>query len=144
MPWRAGWICGNKDVVKQLATVKDNFDSGVFEVVQAAGIAALTGPQECVDEMRKLYKDRRDVFVPAMKKLGWDLNTPEATFYVWARTPNGLSSMETVTHILENTGVLCTPGNGFGPSGEGYVRFALTVEKPRLDEALSRLSKLHW
>jgi LL-diaminopimelate aminotransferase len=142
--WRAGWVCGNKDVIKQLATVKDNFDSGVFEVVQAAGIAALNGPQTCVEEMRKLYKERRDIFVPAMKKLGWDLNTPEATFYVWARTPNGLTSMETVTHILENTGVLCTPGNGFGPSGEGYVRFALTVEKPRLEEALARLGKLSW
>jgi LL-diaminopimelate aminotransferase len=142
--WRIGWICGNKDVVKQLGTVKDNFDSGVFEVVQAAGIAALTGPQDCVEEMRKLYKDRRDAFVPAMKKMGWDLNTPDATFYVWAKTPNGLSSMETVSHILETTGVLCTPGNGFGPSGEGYVRFALTQEKPRLEEALQRLSKLSW
>ncbi len=142
--WRLGWICGNKDVVKQLATVKDNFDSGVFEVVQAAGIAALNGPQSCVDDMRKLYKERRDLFVPAMKKMGWDLNTPDATFYVWAKTPNGLTSMETVSHILETTGVLCTPGNGFGPSGEGYVRFALTVEKPRLEEAISRLGKLRW
>lgn len=142
--WRIGWICGNKDVVKQLATVKDNFDSGVFEVVQAAGIAALTGPQDCVEEMRKLYKKRRDVFVPALKKLGWNLNTPEATFYVWAHTPKGLSSMETVSHILDKSGVLCTPGNGFGPSGEGFVRFALTVEENRLQEAIERLSKLTW
>lgn len=142
--WRIGWICGNKDVVKQLSTVKDNFDSGAFEVVQAAGIAALNGPQDCVEEMRRLYKERRDLFVPAMKKLGWNLNTPDATFYVWAKTPNGLTSMETVSHILENAGVLCTPGNGFGPSGEGYVRFALTVEKPRLEEALKRLGKLTW
>ncbi len=142
--WRIGWICGNRDVVKQLATVKDNFDSGVFEVVQAAGIAALTGPQSCVEEMRKMYKKRRDVFVPALKKLGWNLNTPDATFYVWAHTPNGLSSMETVSHILDKTGVLCTPGNGFGPSGEGFVRFALTVEESRLEEAIQRLSKLTW
>lgn len=142
--WRIGWICGNKDVVKQLATVKDNFDSGVFEVVQAAGIAALTGPQDCVEEMRAMYKKRRDVFVPALKKLGWDLNTPDATFYVWARTPKGLSSMETVSHILDKGGVLCTPGNGFGPSGEGYVRFALTVEEKRLQEAIERIGKLHW
>lgn len=142
--WRIGWICGNKDVVKQLATVKDNYDSGVFEVVQAAGIAALTGPQDCVEEMRKIYKKRRDIFVPALKKLGWNLNSPEATFYVWAHTPHGLSSMDTVSHILDKTGVLCTPGNGFGPSGEGYVRFALTVEEDRLQEAISRLSKLTW
>ncbi len=142
--WRIGWICGNKDVVKQLATVKDNFDSGVFEVIQAAGIAALTGPQECVEQMRAMYKKRRDVFVPALKKLGWDLNTPDATFYVWAKTPNGLTSMETVSHILDKTGVLCTPGSGFGPSGEGYVRFTLTVEEARLQEAIQRLSKLTW
>ncbi|MCG3204996.1 MAG: LL-diaminopimelate aminotransferase [Elusimicrobia bacterium] len=142
--WRIGWVCGNKDVVKQLATVKDNFDSGVFEVVQSAGIAALTGPQDCVEEMRKMYKKRRDVFVPALKKMGWDLNTPDATFYVWARTPLGLTSMETVSHILDKAAVLCTPGHGFGPSGEGYVRFALTVEEFRLQEAIQRISKLTW
>jgi LL-diaminopimelate aminotransferase len=142
--WRLGWICGNKDVVKQLGTVKDNFDSGAFEVVQAAGIAALTGPQDCVEEMRKMYKKRRDVFVPALKKMGWDLNTPDATFYVWARTPKGLPSMDTVSHILDKAHVLCTPGNGFGPSGQGYVRFALTVEESRLEEAIRRISKLNW
>lgn len=142
--WRLDWICGNKDVVKQLGTVKDNFDSGAFEVVQAAGIAALTGPQDCVEEMRQMYRKRRDVFVPALKKMGWDLNTPDATFYVWARTPKGLPSMDVVTHILEKAHVMCTPGNGFGPSGQGYVRFALTVEEARLEEAIHRISKLTW
>jgi len=142
--WRLGWVCGNRDIIRQLATVKDNYDSGAFEVVQAAGIAALTGPQDCVEEMRAVYKKRRDVFVPGLKKLGWQVNNPEATFYVWAHTPRGLSAMETVSHILDQAGVLCTPGNGFGPSGEGYVRFALTVELPRLEEALQRLSKLKW
>lgn len=142
--WRLGWVCGNKDVIAQLATVKDNFDSGAFEVVQAAGIAALTGPQACVEESRRLYKARRDYFVPALRKLGWQVRNPAATFYVWARTPGGRSSMETVTHILETTGVLCTPGNGMGPSGEGYVRFALTVDLPRLEEAIHRLGKIRW
>ncbi|MFN0118347.1 MAG: LL-diaminopimelate aminotransferase [Elusimicrobiota bacterium] len=142
--WRIGWVCGNKDVVKQLGTVKDNYDSGAFEVVQAAGIAALTGPQTCVEEMRQMYKGRRDVFVPALKKIGWDLNTPEATFYVWAKNPKGYSSMQVVTKILEEAHVMCTPGNGFGPSGEGYVRFALTVEESRLAEAIQRISKLKW
>lgn len=142
--WRLGWICGNKDVVKQLGTVKDNFDSGAFEVVQAAGIAALTGPQGCVEDMRKMYKRRRDTFVPALKKMGWDLNTPEATFYVWAKTPKGYSSMDTVGKILEEASVMCTPGNGFGPSGEGYIRFALTVDEPRLAEAIDRIGRLTW
>jgi LL-diaminopimelate aminotransferase len=94
--------------------------------------------------MRALYKKRRDYFIPALQKLGWSLNNPEATFYVWAHTPNGLSAMETVSHILDHAGVLCTPGNGFGPSGEGYVRFALTVELPRLEEAVARMAKLKW
>jgi len=142
--WRLGWICGNKEIVQKLGTIKDNYDSGAFEVVQMAGIAALTGPQTCVEEMRKLYKGRRDVFVPGLKKLSWDVNNPGATFYVWAKTPKGLSSIETVNHVLNNAHVMCTPGNGFGPSGEGYVRFALTVDIPVLEEALSRLSKLKW
>ena len=142
--WRLGWICGNKDVVKQLGTVKDNFDSGAFEVVQAAGIAALTGPQKCVEEMRALYKGRRDNFVPALKKMGWDLNTPDATFYVWAKTPKGFTSMETVGRILEEAHVMSTPGSGFGPSGEGYIRFALTVDEPRLEDAITRIGRLKW
>jgi len=142
--WRLGWICGNKEIIRKLATVKDNFDSGAFEVVQAAGIAALTGPDDSVKGMRQLYKTRRDFFVPALRKLGWKVNLPEATFYVWAHTPRGHTSMETVSHMLEESGVLCTPGRGFGPSGEGYVRFALTVEQPRLDEAIQRISKLTW
>ncbi len=142
--WRLGWVCGNKDVIRQLATVKDNYDSGAFEVIQAAGLAALTGPQDCVAKMRTLYKERRDYFVPALKKLGWNVNNPEATFYVWAHTPNGLTGMETVSRILDEVGVLCTPGAGFGPSGEGYVRFALTMEVPRLQEAIQRISKLKW
>lgn len=142
--WRLGWVCGNKDVIRQLATIKDNYDSGAFEVIQAAGIAALTSPQDCVEEMRKLYKTRRDFFVPALRKLGWNVNNPEATFYVWAHTPRGLSSMATVTHILENASVMCTPGNGFGPSGEGYVRFTLTVDVPRMEEVIQRLGKLNW
>lgn len=142
--WRIGWIAGNRDVIRQLATVKDNYDSGVFEVVQAAGIAALKGPDQCVDDMRTLYKKRRDLFVPALKKLGWNVNNPESTFYVWAHTPRGLSAMETVSYMLEQSGVLCTPGNGFGPSGEGFVRFALTVDVPRLEEAIHRISRLSW
>lgn len=142
--WRIGWVCGNKDVIKQLATVKDNYDSGIFEAVQMAGVAALTGPQDCVKEMRNLYRERRDFLVPALQKMGWKVNNPEATFYVWSETPKGLKAMETVQHILENAHVMTTPGNGFGPSGEGYIRFALTVDVPRLEEALSRIQKLTW
>jgi LL-diaminopimelate aminotransferase len=142
--WRLGWICGNKKVISQLATVKDNFDSGAFEAIQMAGLAALTGPQDCVIQMRALYKTRRDFLVPGLKKLGWTVNNPEATFYVWAHAPRGYTSMDAVSRMLEEVGVLCTPGNGFGLSGEGYVRFALTVDVPRLEEALQRISKIRW
>lgn len=142
--WRIGWVCGNREIVKQLATIKDNYDSGVFEAIQMAGIAALTGPQECVSKMRSLYRQRRDYLVPALRNLGWNVNNPGATFYVWAKTPKGRTSVETVSYILENAGVMITPGAGFGPTGEGYVRFALTVDVPRLEEAVDRLSKLAW
>ena len=81
---------------------------------------------------------------PALKKLGWNVNTPDSTFYVWAHTPRRHSSVETVSHIIENAQVLCTPGTGFGPAGEGYIRFALTAEMPRMEEAIKRLSKLSW
>ncbi|OVE75763.1 LL-diaminopimelate aminotransferase [bacterium F11] len=142
--WRLGWVCGNKQIIKQLATIKDNYDSGVFEAVQIAGVTALTGPQDCVGAMRQLYKERRDYLVPALRKLGWEVNNPAATFYVWSKTPRGLSSMDTVSHILDKAGVMTTPGTGFGPSGEGYIRFALTVDIPRLEEAVQRISKLKW
>ena len=142
--WRAGWACGNSELLKELATVKDNYDSGVFEVVQEAGIAALTGPQDCVNEMRRVYKERRDIFCNGLKKLGWRFTPPKATFYVWTKPPKGGGSAQTAGKLLDEAGVVCTPGSGFGPSGEGYVRFALTVPKERLEEALKRLEKLSW
>ncbi|MBN1824321.1 MAG: LL-diaminopimelate aminotransferase [Endomicrobiales bacterium] len=142
--WRLGWVCGNAGIVKGLGTVKDNYDSGVFQAVQEAGTEALNGSQQCVEEMRNLYRERRDVFVDGLRKLGWKVNKPKATFYVWARTPQGYGSEETVGKLLDEAGIVCTPGNGMGPSGEGYVRFALTVDVPRLKEALGRMSKIKW
>ncbi|MCX5781934.1 MAG: LL-diaminopimelate aminotransferase [Elusimicrobia bacterium] len=142
--WRIGWICGNKDIVNGLATVKDNYDSGVFQAIQEAAITALTGPQDCVQVMRRIYGDRKDALVDGLNKLGWNVRKPEATFYVWAKVPKGYSSAQTVSKLLDEAGIICTPGNGLGPSGEGYVRFALTVEVPRIKEALHRLEKIKW
>ncbi len=142
--WRIGWVCGNAEIVRVLGQLKENFDSGVFQAVQEAGIAALTGPQDCVGEMRKTYQERRDLFVPALRKMGWSVITPPATFYVWARVPEGLTSARVVERLLDEAHVVCTPGNGLGPSGEGYVRFALTVPAPRLQQAVERLEKLRW
>jgi LL-diaminopimelate aminotransferase len=142
--WRVAWVCGNAEVVKGLGRLKDNYDSGVFQAVQEAAVAALAGPQDCVAEMRRIYKERRDLFVPGLRKLGWKVFNPPATFYVWARVPEGLTSAKTAERLLEEAHIVSTPGNGFGPSGEGYVRFALTVPVKRLQEALDRIGRVKW
>jgi len=142
--WRIGWVCGNKDIIKALGRLKDNYDSGVFQAVQEAGIAALTGPQDSVVEARKIYKERRDFWVGGLRRLEWNVFEPPATFYVWARVPQGHTSAQTAGRLLEEAHIVCTPGNGFGPSGEGYVRFALTVPMKRLQEALARIEKIKW
>lgn len=142
--WRIGWVCGNADLIKGLSQIKDSFDSGAFQAIQEAGIAALQGPAAFVQDMRKLYKGRRDLFCDLMNKGGWNIKPPEATFYIWAHTPKGLPSTQVAGRLLEEAGVVCTPGVGFGPSGEGYVRFALSVEEKRLREAIERILKVRW
>lgn len=142
--WRLGWVCGNKDVVAAIAKVKDNYDSGVFQAVQEAGITALTSSQQCVQDMRKIYKERRDALCDGLNKLGWNVIKPKATFYVWAKIPKGYKSSEVVSKLLDECAIVCTPGNGMGKSGEGYVRFALTVSVARIKEALERIAKVRW
>ena len=142
--WRIGFAVGNAEVIKGLGMVKDNYDSGAFQAIQEAGIAALKGTQEPVEQLRKMYKERRDVLCDGLARLGWNVTKPGATFYVWAHTPKGFSSAETVAKLLDDAGIVCTPGNGLGASGEGYVRFALTVEVPRIKEALERIAKIKW
>lgn len=140
--WRAGWVCGRADVIAAIGKVKDNYDSGVFAAIQEAAVAALSGPQDCVEKLRQLYRERRNCLVEGLKKSGWKVQAPQATFYVWAHTPNNQSSIKVAERLLEEAGIVCTPGIGLGQHGEGYVRFALTVTKERIQEALSRLSKV--
>ena len=144
--WRLGWVAGNPEIIKGLASIKDSMDSGAFQAIQEAGIAALSSPESepFVRDMRALYQRRRDLFVDAMTKAGWTLPKPPATFYIWAHTPKGLPSTQVAARLLDEVGVVCTPGVGFGPSGEGYIRFALSVEEPRLKEAIERISRLRW
>jgi LL-diaminopimelate aminotransferase len=142
--WRMAWVCGNAALIKGLAQIKDSVDSGAFQAIQEAGIAALSSPPKFVEDMRALYRKRRDLFAELMHQAGWDVPSPAATFYVWAHTPKGYTSTETAGRLLEEAGVVCTPGVGFGPSGEGYVRFALTVEDKRLREAVERIAKVKW
>ncbi|MDR2437383.1 MAG: LL-diaminopimelate aminotransferase [Endomicrobium sp.] len=142
--WRIGWVCGNKDIVAGVAKVKDNYDSGVFQAVQEAAITALTSSQKCVEDARKIYKERRDALVDGLKKLGWEVSLPKASFYVWAKVPEGYGSSQVVSKLLDDAAIVCTPGNGMGKSGEGYVRFALTVGVPRIKEAIRRISEIKW
>lgn len=138
--WRVGWVAGRQDVVSALARLKSNLDSGQFQALQYAGIAALKGSFDSVQEMREVYRQRRDVVVEGLNKLGWKINPPQASFYVWAPVPKGYSSASFAEEVFEKSRVVITPGNGYGSRGEGYFRIALTVEKERLAEGLQRIA----
>jgi LL-diaminopimelate aminotransferase len=140
--WRLGMAVGNREVLAALGKIKSNVDSGVFNAIQMAGIAALDSDQSCVAENCRIYQERRDTVISGLKKLGYDLLTPQATFYIWLPVPPGFDSMKFATHLLENAGIVTVPGVGFGEPGEGFVRLALTVPKERLEEAVSRIAKL--
>jgi LL-diaminopimelate aminotransferase len=140
--WRLGFAAGNPDLVGNLGKVKSNIDSGAFEAVQMAGIEALTGDQSVVDEMRNIYRRRRDILVAGLTDLGLAVKPPLATFYVWAPVPAGFTSARFASLLLAEAGLVCTPGNGFGEPGEGFVRFALCVTEQRLQEAVDRLGKI--
>jgi len=142
--WRIGWVCGNQDAIGAIGRIKTNIDSGIFQAIQEAGIEALQGDQEPVDELRKVYQSRRDLACDYLSKNGFSFMVPKATFYLWVRTPEGLSSAQFVGRILQETGVVLTPGNGFGEYGEGYVRISLTVNEDRLAEALNRIGTVSW
>ena len=139
--WRLGWACGRADVIEALGRLKSNIDSGAFQAVQYAGIAALTGPQDGLDQVRRIYQERRDIIVAGFNSLGWQLEKPKATFYVWAPVPQGYTAAEFAEMVLEKAGVVITPGNGYGNYGEGYFRIALTISKERLQEAIERLRR---
>lgn len=140
--WRIGFAVGNPDLVAGLGKVKTNVDSGVFQAIQGAAIAALTDGDAAAEAIRKVYQERRDLLIPGLRALGLDPVEPKATFYVWIPVPKGYGSASFCTHLLANAGIVTTPGNGFGRSGEGYVRIALTQEKGRLREALSRMKRI--
>jgi len=141
--WRIGFAVGNKDILEALKEIKTNIDSGVFQAVQEAGIEALRQGEKLIPQIRQIYKDRRDLFVEGLKNLGWEVSPPRATFYLWVKIPGKYSSFDFAKILLNQCGIVVTPGVGFGPSGEGYIRLALTVNKERLEEALHRLEKLN-
>jgi LL-diaminopimelate aminotransferase len=139
--WRIGFAVGSQEAIAALAIIKTNIDSGIFKAIQEAGVTALTGPQDHIPQLIARYTERRDVLVAGLRKLGWPITPPKATFYVWVPTPSSMKSIDFANYVLEKTGIIVTPGIGYGQYGENYVRIALTVEVPRLKEAIKRLAE---
>ncbi|NQU18165.1 MAG: LL-diaminopimelate aminotransferase [Candidatus Saganbacteria bacterium] len=139
--WRIGMAVGNAEAVGALATIKSNVDSGAFKAIQFTAVEALSASQKCVEENSKIFEKRRNVLIHGLNSLGWKLEKPKATFYVWVPTPKGETSASFTEKLLEETGILVVPGSGYGPSGEGYVRFAITLPKERIEEAIERMKK---
>ncbi|MGE5587179.1 MAG: LL-diaminopimelate aminotransferase [Clostridia bacterium] len=137
--WRIGWAAGCKEVIGALGRLKTNLDSGIFQAVQYAAIAALETPLEHFAQVLPAYAERHRKVVAALNRLGWDLKPPKGTFYVWAPVPRGYSSIEFSRHVLDKAGVFVTPGVGYGSAGEGYFRISVTIDDARLEEAISRL-----
>jgi LL-diaminopimelate aminotransferase len=139
--WRSGAIVGNAAVVDAYWRLKTNMDSGVFAAVQRASAAALNGPQDCVRAMCEIYRRRRDLLVPALRRVGLEASPPKGTIYLWAPVPSGHTSGSFADQVLSQADVIVTPGAAYGPSGEGYVRLSLTVADERLEEAVQRIEE---
>ena len=137
--WRIGMAAGSKELIAGLGLVKTNVDSGAFDAVQRAAITALTGPQGCVADACAIYQERRDVLVAGLRSLGYEVIAPKATFYVWLKVDD---SMAFASKMLNEAGIVVTPGEGFGINGAGYVRFAITRSVERIQEAVERMEKL--
>ncbi|MDR2586635.1 MAG: LL-diaminopimelate aminotransferase [Coriobacteriales bacterium] len=137
--WRIAFACGNPTAVRALGTVKNNLDSGQFTAIQDAAIVALEGDQQCVADMCALYQRRRDLVLDALAAIGIECEAPKATIYVWAKVPEGYTSTDFTEKLLTEAHVIVTPGNGYGPDGEGYIRISLTTPDDQLLEAVRRI-----
>ena len=143
--WRVGFALGNADVLAALAKIKGNVDSGVFGAIQEASIAALARVDgREIESLRAMYQQRAETLVTGLKRAGFVVDMPKATFYVWAQVPKGFDSMLAAKRILEEADIVAIPGVGFGKAGDQYVRFALTVDQSRIAEAVKRLEGMSW
>jgi alanine-synthesizing transaminase len=143
--WRVGFCCGNPTLVGALARIKSYLDYGMFTPVQVAAIAALEGDQSCVEEIRQLYLSRRDVLCEGLGAIGWPVEKPKATMFVWAQIPEAyreMGSLEFSKKLLLEADVAVSPGIGFGDYGEGYVRFGLIENEQRTRQALRNIKKM--
>ncbi|MEE9548844.1 MAG: LL-diaminopimelate aminotransferase [Candidatus Binatia bacterium] len=142
--WRIGMAVGNSDLISGLAQVKSNVDSGVFQAVQEAAVEALRLADEVVEPSRRVYQERRDVLVSGLHAAGFECEKPRATFYVWVSVPKGLTSSQLTAKLLDEAGVVTTPGNGFGAAGEGFIRLTLCVPKDRLKKGVERIGQVKF
>jgi LL-diaminopimelate aminotransferase len=141
--WRIGMAVGNSKMIDALFRFKSNLDSGIPQAIQQAAIKALTGPQDSITGHNAIYQRRRDRLVKALNDVGLRARLPKASFYIWARIPDGYTSVEFTAELLDKANVAVTPGTGYGTAGEGYIRLSLTLPDDCLDEGISRLMKWH-
>ncbi|MBW2305462.1 MAG: LL-diaminopimelate aminotransferase [Deltaproteobacteria bacterium] len=141
--WRIGFAVGNADAIAALGQVKTNVDSGVFEAVQCAGISALEGDQSCVEQMRRVYAERRAILIQGLENAGLRVSPCRASFYLWVEVPRG-KTVEAFVNQLLDAGIVTTPGTGFGKEGDGYIRMAMTVSADRCREVVRRIQRLEF
>jgi len=139
--WRVGMAVGNATCRDTLMKVKSNLDSGIPQAIQCAAIEALRGDQSCIEEHNAIYQRRRDRIVAVLRQMGLRVTPPKASLYIWAGIPQGYTSADFATRLLEETGVVVTPGTGYGRCGEGYIRLSLTAPDDDIEEGLERLSR---
>ncbi|MDP7031550.1 MAG: aminotransferase class I/II-fold pyridoxal phosphate-dependent enzyme [Gemmatimonadota bacterium] len=138
--WRVGFLAGNAEIRSLLLKVKSNLDFGVFMAVQRAAAQVLLGSRRPIDDLRGTYRARRDLFVAGLAEAGWEVTVPPATLYLWTRIPRGFTdSVSFVTSLFDQTGVLISPGAGFGDAGEGFCRISLIIDEERVQEAVRRI-----
>lgn len=141
--WRIGMVVGNADMIDALMKVKSNLDSGIPQAIQYAAIEALSGPQDCIAEHNAIYQRRRDLIIESLNDIGLEAQPPRASLYIWAKVPEGYTSMEFADDLLEQVGIVVIPGTGYGKYGEGYIRLSLTIPDAALVKGLSRLASWH-
>jgi LL-diaminopimelate aminotransferase len=140
--WRSGAVVGNADLIQAYWQLKTNLDSGMFEAIQEASVAALVSDQSSVADMCAIYQRRRDTLVSALKRIGLEVNAPKGAIYIWACVPEGETSASFTEKVLEEAAVVISPGAAYGAAGEGFVRMSLTVPDDRLNEAADRIGAL--
>jgi LL-diaminopimelate aminotransferase len=140
--WRIGWVAGASKAIEAVKRLKTNIDSGIFDAVQMAGIAALEGPVDFLERTVDTYRRRRDLLCDGLKSMGIVVEPPRGSIYVWVPVPEGHTSESFTTYLLDEADLVVAPGNGYGPTGEGFVRFSLTLGDDRLEEGVERLRRI--